>query len=83
MTTTVHLPPDLLERLDVRAKELRVSRSHYVRRALETAIENETCWSNHFLRVLSHAAEDRDSHEALDDMMRAIARGSRKRPPEL
>ena len=84
MATTVHLPPDLLKRVDQRASELGISRNRYIKRALETAIQKETTWSKPFLEALSKAAEDTDSHEAVDDMMKAIAsRRSRKCPPVL
>jgi predicted transcriptional regulator len=83
MTTTVHLPPDLLERVDERAKRLRVSRNQYVRRALERMIEKETTWSRRFLDTLDEAAADRESYETLDQMAQAISRRSRKEPPAL
>jgi metal-responsive CopG/Arc/MetJ family transcriptional regulator len=83
MTTTVHLPPDLLERVDERAKRLRVSRNQYVRRALERMIEKETTWSRRFLDTLDEATADHASHEAVDQMTRAIARRSRREPPAL
>lgn len=84
MATTVHLPPDLLKRVDQRASELGISRNRYIKRALEKTIQGETSWSQPFLEALSVAAEDPDSHEAVDDMMKAIAsRRSRKRPPVL
>jgi predicted DNA-binding protein len=41
MPTTVHLPPELIERVDRRARELGVSRNLYIRRALERAIDEE------------------------------------------
>ncbi len=83
MSTTVHLPPDLLKRVDERARGLNVSRNQYIRRALERMIEDETRWSRDFLGELEKAAEDKDSHEAVDGMMRAISRRSRKGPPRL
>ena len=83
MTTTVHLPPELLKRVDERARRLKVSRNQYVRRALERMIEKETIWSGRFLEALDEAAADTDGHVAIDEMMQAIARRSRKRPPRL
>jgi metal-responsive CopG/Arc/MetJ family transcriptional regulator len=78
MTTTVHLPPELLERIDERARRLNISRNQYVRRALERMIEAETGWSDEFLAALEAAHHDDDARQAVDDMMRAIARRSRK-----
>ncbi|MFQ5791369.1 MAG: ribbon-helix-helix domain-containing protein [Acidobacteriota bacterium] len=84
MPTTVHLPPDLLKQIDQRAGELRMSRNRYIRQALETAIREETRWSASFLETLAAATRDMDSHQALDEMMRAISsRRSRKGPPKL
>ena len=83
MSTTVHLPPDLLKRVDERARGLNVSRNQYIRRALERMIEHETGWSQDFLGELEKAAGDKDSREAVDEMMRAISRRSRKGPPRL
>jgi predicted transcriptional regulator len=73
MSTTVHLPPDLLKRVDQRASELGISRNRYIKRALEKAVQEETTWSQPFLEALSRATEDTDSHEAVDDMMKGIA----------
>ena len=84
MATTVHIPPELLKRVDKRAGELGISRNRYIVSALERAIQEETTWSRHFLDALSEAAADTESHGAVEDMMQAIASGrSRKRPPEL
>ena len=83
MSTTVHLPPELLKRVDERARGLKLSRNQYIRRALERMIERETSWSGGFLDALDQAAADKESHAAIDEMMRIIARRSRKRPPRL
>lgn len=84
MATTIHLPPDLLKRLDQHASELGVSRNTYIRRALEAAVESETAWSRDFLRTLEEAASDKEGQRTVEEMMRAIAsRRSRKRPPDL
>ena len=50
---------------------------------LKRMIEGETRWSRDFLGELEKAADDKDSHEAVDEMMRAISRRSRKGPPRL
>jgi predicted transcriptional regulator len=84
MATTVHLPPDLLEQIDRRAGELGISRNRYIVRALEDAVEGETGWSQSFLDMMADAARDTESHEAVDEMMRAISsRRTSKRPPKL
>jgi predicted transcriptional regulator len=83
MATTVHLPAALLERVDKRARRLKLSRNQYIRRALERMIEGETAWSDRFLEALRQAEQDTDSHAVIDEMMYGIARRSRKRPPKL
>lgn len=83
MTTTIHLPPELLRRVDERARGLKVSRNQYIRRALERMVQEETRWSGDFLDALDQAAADEESHDAVDEMMRGTARRSRKRPPRL
>ena len=83
MSTTVHLPAELLKRVDERARGLNLSRNLYIRRALERMIEGETRWSGDFLGALEKAAEDKDSHAAIDEMMRSISRRTRKGPPSL
>jgi predicted transcriptional regulator len=83
MSTTVHLPPELLKQVDQRARELRVSRNQYVRRALERAVEEETRWSPSFLAALDRSAEDSETQKAVAEMMGAISRRSRKRAPKL
>ncbi|HLE72183.1 MAG TPA: CopG family transcriptional regulator [Vicinamibacteria bacterium] len=84
MSTTVHIPPELLERVDRRAQELGVSRNLYIRRAIERAVETEASWSPAFLKMLGDAASDVEGAKAVDEMMTAIAsRRTRKKPPKL
>lgn len=85
MATTIHLPEELLERLDRHASDLGVSRNLYIRRALEAALESETAWSRDFLRTLEEAAKDEEAQSAVEEMMRVISssRRSRKRSPDL
>ncbi len=80
----MHLPAELLERVDRRAHELGVSRNLYIRRALELAVEEEASWSPAFLKMLEDAASDVESRTAVSEMMAAIAsRRTRKNPPAL
>ena len=69
--------------MDERARGLKVSRNQYVRRALERMIEDETRWSGDFLEALEEAAADKQAQTAVDEMMRAISRRTRKGPPRL
>jgi predicted transcriptional regulator len=84
MTTTVHLPPDLLERVDRRAGEMGMSRNRYIREALAKALRSETAWSAGFLEMLKGAASDSESQRAVDEVMRVVrSRRTRKGPPPL
>lgn len=84
MATTVHLPADLLEAVDMRADQLGVSRNRFIILSLQRAITEQTGWSPSFLDALEAAAKDSASRELIDDMLQAISsRRSRKSPVEL
>jgi len=84
MTTTVHLAPDLLERIDRRARELGISRNRYIARALERTIEGETEWSPRLMEALEEAKKDTEGRSAVDEMMGEIrSRRSSKKPRAL
>ncbi len=85
MPTTVHLPADLLKRVDRRASKLGVSRNRYIRGTLESAVRQDTEWSPAFLLTLQRAAADVELQEGAAEMMTAIAerRASKIRPPKL
>ena len=84
MSTTVHLPPDLLESVDQRARELGMSRNRYIVRALGRAIESETRWSASFVENLAAARSDDDGSQALEELAAAVAaKRTRKAPPVL
>lgn len=84
MATTVHIPADLLSRIDRRAAELGVRWNRYIVRALEKAVEEETSWSPRFLDALADAEGDDEGRVAVDEMMREVAaRRTRKRPARL
>ena len=84
MTTTVHLPADLLASVDRQARELDMSRNRYVIRALERALETETRWSATFVEELTAARTDMAGQRALEEVRAAIAANrTRKGPPAL
>lgn len=85
MPTTVHLPADLLKRVDRRASKLGVSRNRYICGALDSAVRLDTGWSPAFLQLLERAADDVELQQAVSDMMQAITsrRASKHRPPKL
>ncbi len=81
MSTTVHLPPQLLATVDHRARELGVSRNRYIIRALERIIESETRWSPRFVDELAAARSDDESREALQELVTVVARNRTRKPP--
>lgn len=84
MSTTVHLPKELLEKLDQRAEEQGVSRNRYIVETLEARIREETSWSPRLVRMLADAAKDERGGQAVEEMMLAVSsRRTRKAPPKL
>lgn len=84
MSTTVHLPPDLLAAVDRRALDLAISRNRYIVRALRRAVTAETGWSAGFVTALAGARADAAGRRALEDLRAAVAAGrTRKGPPAL
>lgn len=84
VTTTIHVPPDLLESVDRRAGELRISRNRFIIRALEKALDEQTGWSPRFLDELASAGDDLKSRTLVDRMRKTIAASrTRKSAPEL
>ena len=82
MATTVHIPPDLLERLDRRAREQGVSRNRVIVRAIERELQQGTGWPPGFLERFKNV--DPEMKSAVDAMMDDIRRNRRsKLPPKL
>ena len=79
MATTVHIPEALLKSVDQRAKALGVSRNRLIVKALEHAVRDRAAWAPEFLEKLRNV--DTDTLEAVDDLVRAVKRGRRSRPP--
>ncbi len=84
MSTTVHLPADLLASVDDQARELGMSRNRYIIRALKRILETETCWSARFVEELAEARSDDEARAALTDLVAGVAANrTRKAPPVL
>lgn len=84
MSTTIHVPPKLLESVDRRARELGLSRNRYICRALERTVEEETGWSSRLRQELAAAREDVEVQHLLEELRAAVAADrTRKPPPEL
>ena len=84
MSTTVHLPADLLASIDRQARALAMSRNRYIIRALARSLASETAWSPGFVEELAAARADVEGRRALEELRDAVA-GSRTRkgPPAL
>ena len=84
MSTTVHLPADLLAAVDRQARNLRMSRNRYIVRALERALANEVEWSAEFVAELAAARRDVEGNRALDELRSVVtANRTRKSPPRM
>lgn len=81
MTTTVHLPEDLLESVDHQAKELGMSRNRYIIRALKSALDSETRWSPRFVGELEAARSDEEGRDALAEMRAVLSKSRTRRDP--
>lgn len=84
MPTTIHIPKPLLEKVDARAKALRMSRNRLIVLALEEKLTPPRQWPEDVLRILQ-APVDRPMAEQIDRMLESIHAGrrSRKRPVKL
>ncbi len=67
-STTIHIPPELLEAVDSRARAEGVSRNRFILRALQSTLEREARWSPGFLVELRRPLSKSDS-EAVDSMV--------------
>jgi len=84
MATTVHVPEDLLERVDTRAKALGVSRNRFIVEALEATLGTKDVWPPELVRMLGRPvapAAARDLEESLAVVRRR--RAGRLRAPGL
>ena len=79
MPTTVHIPPQLLKAADKRAKALGISRNRLIVEALKRELETSSDWPKGFFEFLRDT--DEDTVQAVDEMMDAIRRNRRSKPP--
>ena len=84
MPTTIHVPPSLLHKIDVRAKTLGVSRNRFIIETLTEKLQSPTEWPEDFVRALKKPLRA-DVARTADQMLRRIeaTRRSRKAPPKL
>ena len=70
MATTFHIPQDLLDVIDERARARKLSRNRFVVLTLSQAIDNENEWSPQFLEALEDV--DKGVAEEVDSMLEGI-----------
>jgi len=58
MPTSVHLPTELLEAVDKRARALKISRNQLVVRALEREVRGGNDWSPGFFETLASSSPE-------------------------
>lgn len=85
MPTTIHVPDQLLERVDARAKALGMSRNRFITQALEKSLGEEEGWSPELVRLLSsHPVSSAAARELEATMANVYRRRRSKRgPPRL
>lgn len=82
MSTSIHIPPPLLEAAGRRARGLGISRNRLIVRALERELAQGAAWSEGFFERL--AAVTPETVRAVDEMLGAIRSARRsKGPPQL
>jgi predicted transcriptional regulator len=80
MPTTVHIPDELLEEVDERAKALAMTRNRYIIEALRKVLADQTAWSPSFLAELDRL----EPIEGVAELLSAVReRRTRKAPPQL
>lgn len=79
MSTSVHLPSNLLQAVDRRAHALRISRNQLVIRALENEVQGGANWAPDFFARLSDV--DPDAARDVDEMLLAVRKARRSKPP--
>ncbi len=82
MAITIHLPAQVLQRVDLRARRLGLTRSRYICETLEQDLQRQGGWPEGFIDALRDVS-DEEVH-AVDSMVKHLARRrSRKPAPEL
>lgn len=80
MATTIHIPDDLLERIDRRAHELKISRNRYIVEALHRTLANQDEWPLQFLdNIRSWSSDPEGASEAVNEMVAEILAHRRSR----
>jgi hypothetical protein len=78
MPTSVHLPADLLEAVDKRARALQISRNQLVVRALEREVQGGNDWSPGFFERLADVTPELESD--VDALLKHVRKARRSKP---
>jgi predicted transcriptional regulator len=81
MPVSIHLPPQLLKRIDARARRLGMTRSGYIARTMEQVVGDANGWPAGFFAELRRIDPELD--DAVDALQTGLKRRSRKGPPTL
>jgi len=79
MATSVHLPPDLIECVDQRAKARGVSRNRYIVEMLRRAVAEDTCWSKEFRETFAGQGCSAEITHEVDKMVDTIVKSRKSR----
>jgi predicted transcriptional regulator len=80
VATTVHIPDELLAKVDERAKAMKMARNRYIVEALRKALSEQSEWSPAFLEKL----DELEPIDGMDELEAAIlANRTRKPAPRL
>jgi metal-responsive CopG/Arc/MetJ family transcriptional regulator len=79
MPTTVHIPQALLDAVDRRARQLKISRNRLIVRALQDEIERRTTWSPEFFDELARVQPG--DADAVEQMLAVIRAGRASKGP--
>ena len=77
MPTSVHLPAELLEAVDKRARALRISRNQLVVRALEREVQGGNDWSPGFFELLADVTPELESD--VDALLKHVSKARRSK----
>lgn len=78
MPTSVHLPQDLLDAVDRRARALKISRNQLVVRALEREVSGGNDWSPGFFELLSESTPE--LRDDVDQLLSHVQKARQSKP---
>lgn len=82
-STTIHIPDDLLETVDARAREHGLSRNRFILNALERCLAEEGKWSPGFLAELRTPLTRSDADAVTELVAEVTSRRTSKPAPTL